>query len=139
MNYYEARQRSDKSGWAWTVMNDGVIHTTGGCVTWPEGEPTTIADSLGPNPKPMGEPHAHPTREDAERCFYDHESTHLLETSMGNDVQRRCQYPTCENWTSKGLEARHLGDADLCDAHRNADGWRSAHPFHADISITSSY
>ncbi len=138
MNYYEARQRSDGSGWAWTSMNDGVIHTSGGCVTWPDGRPTEEQAISGTGPKP-GQPHAHATREEAERCFYDHEAASLRPTQMPEDEQRRCEQPGCTAWTQRGLASRLLGDADLCDEHRNADGWRAVHPFFPDIEIASSY
>jgi hypothetical protein len=137
MNYYEARQRSDQSGWAWTSMNDGVIHTAGGCVTWPDGRPTMEQALSGTGPRP-GVPHAHATREEAERCFYDHEAAHLRE-SHSEDAQRRCQFPECGEWTQFSLAARLLGDADLCSAHRNAEGWKAVNPFRPGLSIASSY
>ena len=146
MNYHQARQRTDGSGWAWTTMNDGIVHTSGGCVTWPQGAPVTIEDSIGPSAKPMGEPHSHPTREAAERCFWEYEAVRLRPFASDPDTQRRCQYtdprmavPSCPNWTSKGLSARLLGEADLCDAHCDADGWRSVHPFEPGVSITASW
>lgn len=119
MNYHEARQRSDGSGWAWTTMNDGAIWTSGGCHT-------------------AGEPHAHATREEAERCFYDYEAGQLVEREYA-DTQHRCQFPDCTNWTSKFLEAGLLGAKELCDEHRNADGWRAANPFAPGLSITASW
>jgi hypothetical protein len=137
MNYYEARERSDGSGWAWTRMNDGVIRTAGGCVTWPEGHPTPEQAISGTGPKP-GQLHAHATREEAERCFYDYEAANLVELHA-EDTQEHCQFPGCQRWTSDGLAAHLLGEAILCDEHRNADGWKAINPFHPGLRIASSY
>src|SRR5258705_13275579 len=100
MNYDEARQNK-AGGWAWTSMNDGHIRTAGGCVTWPEGEPLTIEDAIGPNRKPVGEPHSPPSREEAERCYWHWEPGKVqLETlDLGNLRQRqRCDVPERPNW-----------------------------------------
>lgn len=145
MNYHQARQRTDGK-WAWTTMNDGRISTSGGCVTWPEGQPETIEEAVGPNRKPIGEPHAHETREEAERCFYDYEAGRLREHSGPEAERHRCEWAhtvtgtRCENWTSKWLEPRLLGGMSwLCDEHRTAWHWRALHPFTPNISITASW
>lgn len=137
MNYHKARERSDKSGWAWTTMNDGRVWTSGGCITWPDGEPTVEQSLAGTGPLP-GEPHAHATSEEADRCFYEFEAGRLREHEM-LDTQHRCEFPGCSAWTSKTLAARLLGEADLCDEHRTPDGWRAVHPFHPNLSITASW
>lgn len=145
VNYYEARQRSDGSGWAWTGMNDGEVRTEPCCWTWPEGEPRTVDEATGPNPKPLGEPHSHATREEAERCFYDYELRHLREGRIRDDEQRRCEFVgadgvRCGRWTSAFLEAKHLMHLTfLCRAHRTPESVAAVHPFHPNIRISSSY
>jgi hypothetical protein len=141
MNYHQARQRQSDGKWAWTTMNDGRIWTSGGCVTWPDGEPTMEQAISGKGIK-SGTPHAHDTKEEAERCFYDYEAARLRETGAPKDQAHdlhRCEFPGCAEWTSQGLTGHLLGDADLCDAHRNAEGWRVVHPFSPGISITASW
>ena len=138
MNYYRARQRADGSGWAWTTMNDGHVRASDSCVTWPEGPPADVAEALA-GIKPIGPDHVHATREEAERCYFEWEATNLRELTW-KDAQHPCQYPGCDIWTQKAVEAPHSTKiADLCDDHRNADGWKAVHPFVPGLEIASSY
>lgn len=56
MNYAEARQRTDKSGWAFTIRNDDDVWTAPCCRTDQQDEDGYRA-------------HKHATREEAEACF----------------------------------------------------------------------
>ena len=116
MNYHEARQTADKSGWDWTTMNDGQIWRSGAC-----------ADH-GPG--------GHATREQAERHFYDGELANLREIEW-HETQHPCA--VCKAWTSKALETRLSGPVDLCDEHRNAAGFEQASPFAPGRSIVASW
>ena len=136
MNYYAARQRSDGSGWAFTYANDGIVRTYSSCLTWPEGEPTSVDDK-----KPLGDPHAHATAEEAERCFYAYELAHLRE--LRTTSARRCRGPHAEGeapWTDRALEGRLLMDiVYLCDEHRTADVYEQIQPFRPGIQISASW
>ena len=127
-------------------MNDGQVQTSGGCVTWPEGPPATIEEATGPNPKPMGDPHAHPTQEAAERCFYAYELNRLREHQGPDDDQHRCEWIStidgerCPNWTSRWLDGWLLTAMSwLCDEHRTASHWGMLHPFEPSIQIAASW
>jgi hypothetical protein len=97
MNYYEARQLKDKSGWHFTCMNDGEI--------WPVGY---CADN-----------EAHATREEAEECFRRYLLDGQREESYGDWTG--CEI--CGEPTKQGLTARApLGNGfPLCDKHRNPE------------------
>src|SRR3954470_8293171 len=72
MNYAEARQLSDGSGWHFTVMNDSRIWTAPCCRS--PGPPATEEDMEKYGYK-LGEPtigkahDPHPTQQEAEDCF----------------------------------------------------------------------
>jgi hypothetical protein len=97
MNYYEARQRSDKTGWHFTCQNDDQI--------WPVGD---CQDH---------EPHA--TREEAEECFLRYLLDDISEEQYGNWGD--CEI--CGAPTKLGLTARRpLGNGfRLCDEHRSSE------------------
>lgn len=137
MNYHQARQREDGSGWTWTTMNDGRVWPSGGCVTWPEGEPT-YEDVMSGVRKPMGEPHIHATQEEAEQCFYDYERGRLKEFKL-EKTTHQCEFPGCKKETRGGLNAFHLAQVSLCKKHRTPEGWSAARPFKPGISITASW
>ncbi len=129
MNYHQARERAE--GWAWTTMNDGRIWTSGGCAT-------------------EGALHAHPTREEAERCFYDYELTKLVAVGLRpQDDERRCAWvdqitgARCEGLTRDGLLSNMLalgsGPTWLCDEHRTPQNWGLLHPFKPGLEITASW
>lgn len=147
MNYHEARQRADGAGWAWTTMNDDRVWTSGGCrvVT---GDTRSDVEVLNGAPMPESATialHAHETREEAERCFYDHEVQKLREHSLGDDEQHRCDWiaedgERCTNWTNKWLEGHLIGHLTfLCDEHRDAAHWQQVNPFVPGIRITASW
>lgn len=56
MNYAEARQRRDKTGWAFTIRNDDDVWTAPCCRTDEQDDDGYRA-------------HKHATRQDAEACF----------------------------------------------------------------------
>jgi hypothetical protein len=136
VNYDQARQNTD-GGWAWTSMNDGRIRTAGGCVTWPEGEPVTIEDALGPNPKPMGPPHSHATKEEAERCHWRYElgKVRLERLDLGTLRQRgRCDVPECPNWEdSRACWPDGYRVDALCEEHATVETVIALHPFEAGM------
>lgn len=122
MNYHRARQRADGRGWLWTTMH---VWTSGGCAV----------------------EHVHPTREDAERCFYDHELTRLVPVGLRDqDEQRQCAWRNsgtgarCGASTRVGLLSNMFGGPTwLCDEHRTPSYWGLLHPFEPGIEITASW
>lgn len=116
MNYHKARQTADKTGWDWTTMNDGQIWRSGACRDHGAG--------------------GHATREEAERHFYDGELDRLRESEHA-DQQFKCA--VCGAWTTKALGTNYVGPVDLCDEHRNREGFEQAYPFVPGMSITASW
>lgn len=94
MNYYEARQRSDGSGWHYTCENDGQIWPVGYCR---DHEP-------------------HPTAQEAKDCFRQYLLDDISDTTYGDWTG--CE--VCDEPTKKGLSTRGpLGQGfPLCDRHR---------------------
>jgi hypothetical protein len=105
MNYYEARQLKDKSGWHFTCMNDGRI--------WPVGY--------------CRDHEAHDTREEAEQCFARYLLDGQREETYGDWTG--CVAPvdeagtSCDTPTKAGLTTRQpLGHGyPLCDEHRTPE------------------
>lgn len=125
MNYDEARELKD-GGWHWTTMNDGVVRTAPPCVRIPIDESTiTHCDP-------------HPTREDAERHFYDYSLSQLKESTFLS--AKHCEY--CDTWTNKALGNRGLGlyfrEVFLCDTHRTTERVAALHPFKPGIALIHS-
>ena len=132
MNYDQARQNK-AGGWAWTSMNDGHIRTAGGCVTWPECPPVTLKDSIGPNRKPMGEPHSHETQEEAERCHWRYDLGRVRLNKLDLDTLRqrqRCDVPDCPNWEDfRTRWADGYRQDSLCETHATHETVVALHPF----------
>lgn len=133
MNYEQARQRSADGKWAWTTMNDGRISTAGGCVTWPEGPPLTVEEAIGPDRKPMGEPHAHETREEAERCHWHWElgRVRLEQLDLATlRERRRCDVSECPEWEDYRTRWHDGYRTDsLCTFHATHQTVVELHPF----------
>ena len=104
MNYYEARQRKDKSGWHYTCKNDGAVWPVGYCT---DHEP-------------------HDTAEEAVQCFH----TYLLDDISEVNYSDWMGCVVCDAPTKKGLQTRQpLGhDYPLCDEHRTEEKVRELDP-----------
>ncbi len=99
VNYYDARELADHSGWRFTCQNDGRIWAVGYC-----------ADG-----------HTHATQLEAYECY----TGYLLDTRLrldGDhpDTQRRCAGPDCRAWTTRYGEV-DMQMWDLCDEHRTRE------------------
>lgn len=106
MNYAEARQREDKSGWAFTIRNNDRIWTAECCRT-------------------EGESHQHATREDAEECFNawrcDPEGVKLNAHTLGDWTSCVvCDAPTKAEATHNDIGRSYVGTA-LCDEHMTVE------------------
>lgn len=125
MNYHEARQTKDKSGWDWTTMNDGQIWRSGAC-----------ADH-GPG--------GHATREEAERHFYDGEAAKVGEVTYTTASVCEVHPDVPAPWTPTAVESHMLGSpVYFCDECRSRFStheaiWRTHNPFTPGISITASW
>jgi hypothetical protein len=97
MNYYEARQTNDKTGWHYTCRNDDRIWPVGYCA---EHDP-------------------HPTAEEAVQCFH----RYLLDGQAEEQWADWTGCVVCDTPTKKGLTTRRpLGHAvPLCDEHRTPE------------------
>jgi hypothetical protein len=98
MNYYDARERADHSGWHYTVMRNGVVRPAGACADHP--------------------PHA--TEDEARDCF----RAWLLEGARFDGTSSDwtgCKI--CDAPTKRYAETRPpLGNAfPLCDEHRTPE------------------
>jgi len=99
MNYYDARELKDHSGWRYTCMNDGRIWAVGSCA---EHAP-------------------HPTQVEAYECY----TQYLLDNRLRLDgqypeAQYRCEAPECGAWTQRFAEIDHHLYT-LCDEHRTRE------------------
>lgn len=111
MNYAEARQRTDKSGWAFTIRNDDDVWTAPCCRTDVEDEDGYRA-------------HKHATKEEAEACFNEWRrdpskvelNAYQLVDWTGCDV---CDAPTKSGAAHQDLGAR--GDIHLCPEHMTVE------------------
>lgn len=94
MNYYEARQTKDATGWHFTCMNDGVIWPVGYCA---DHDP-------------------HHSRAEAEQCF----QRYLLDEISPVTYSHWQDCERCGAPTKKGLATRrpHGHQYALCDEHR---------------------
>ena len=106
MNYAEARQRSDRSGWAFTIRNDDDIWTAACCRT-------------------NGEPHQHATREEAEACFNawrrDPAGVKLYAHTLGDWTSCIvCGAPTKEEATHQDIARSYVGLA-FCAEHMTVE------------------
>lgn len=112
MNYAEARQRSDKSGWAFTVRNDEDVWTAPCCRTDEQD-----ADGY--------RAHRHVTREEAEACFNawrrDPEKVELNAQTSGDWTGCViCDTPTKSAATHQDIGGRYRGIA-LCEEHMTVE------------------
>lgn len=112
MNYGEARQRSDKSGWAFTIQNDDDIWTAPCCRTEEK-------DAEGYRA------HKHATREEAEACFNawrrDPQGIKLNDWEYGDWTSCEvCGDPTKAAATHNDLGGRYRGVA-LCADHMTVE------------------
>lgn len=132
MNYYEARQLSDKSGWHFTRLNDGEIWPVGYCSPWQQcldcdGHGCEKCGGRGITKSHVE--HHHETREEAEECFLRYLLDKIEEEQYGDWTG--CE--VCGEPTKTGLTARRpLGNGfPLCDEHRTPEilagltGWPS--------------
>lgn len=129
MNYYEARQLSDKSGWHFTCRNDGQISPVGYCANRESLTAEWICmDCDGAGCEKCGgggtvkrriEPHVHETREEAEECFL----RYLLDDISDEEYGDWTGCEVCGEPTKKGLTSRRpLGNGfPLCDEHRTPE------------------
>lgn len=118
MNYYQARQRKDGSGWHFTGFNkrprpDGEFWPIGYCA---EHEP-------------------HSTREEAEECF----SRYLLDGIQEESYGDWTACKVCDAPTKKGLTTRppHGDGFPFCDEHRDRETFKTL--VSTPKQITSSY
>ncbi len=118
MNHYAARERKSDGRWNWTrkMGSDGPIVAAGACVNH--------------------EAEGHATKEEAERCFYEHELATLQECSM-DTTHEPCK--VCGKLTNKLLGRSGFPDTPLCDEHRNVEEYRKLKPFTPGRFISSSY
>jgi hypothetical protein len=93
MNYYDARQTKNKSGWHYTCMNDGAIWPVGYCA---EHEP-------------------HATEREARECF----GQYLLDGEREETYGDWTGCAVCDKPTKRGMTTRPpLGHGyPLCDEH----------------------
>ena len=138
MNYYKARQLSDKSGWHFTRMNDGHIWPVGYCSPWQQcldcdGHGCEKCGGRGVVKHPHE--HVHATREEAEECFMRYLLDDIREEAYGNWGD--CE--VCGEPTKQGLTARRpFGSAHrLCDQHRRPEILAGLTPWPGQI--VSSY
>lgn len=117
MNYYAARQHIETKTWCFTYMNDGVIYTDSCCLNH---------DITG-----------HATKEEAERCYYDHQIAGLHEVKY--DSYNKCQIKGCGKLTNIALSPKHsYSSTNLCKSHRNKESYMEVNPFNTGITIISS-
>ena len=101
MNYLEARERKDGSGWHFTSMNDGKVHAVGYC----------------------GSHAPHATKEEAEECY----RVFLVDEAMKRrhrttDSKHKCQAKDgCSEFTEHFIPVGMFEMLFLCDQHRNRD------------------
>jgi hypothetical protein len=119
VNYYAARQRAHDKKWDWTCMNDGKIWRSGPCADHEDG---------------------HPTREEAEKHFYDDSISKLREITCPDREMRMCDAPGCDTVTQKGLVGtRYFSEPMwLCKLHRSKEVVPAIRPFRPGIEICSS-
>jgi hypothetical protein len=137
MNYQEARQLSDKSGWHMTIRNDDNVWTHQCCRE--PGPPATEEDEekygYTPGEPTIGKPHApHKTREEAEQCYHDWRFQRITDSiEFSDDVFSSWQGCTayltsdgssldrCDKPTKGGARYRddhHPDTMALCPDHR---------------------
>lgn len=99
MNYDQPRQLADLSGWRYTSMNDGRVHATGYC----------------------RDHDAHPTEDEARRCYRDYELNErlMLDGTLGS--WNPCDYPACETLTNRAARIAGWTKWRLCDVHRTKE------------------
>lgn len=122
MNYAEARQLDDKSGWHFTVKNDNRVWAYHCCRE--PGSPATGQDvalygyELGE--PTTGKPHApHPTKEEAEACFnkWRRNPDHV---SLDSSFRDWTGCTICDAPTKKAARVKDIGGSThvaLCDEH----------------------
>lgn len=129
MNYYDATQLSDGSGWHYTRTNDGVTQAAGYCS--PVIPCSLCTTGFGKEGCPEcqgkgytlreGEEHVHETAEEARECF----RRYLLDGQREETYAdwTGCRYKDCDTPTKKGLTTRTpLGHGHpLCDEHRTPE------------------
>ena len=140
MNYDEARAIENKEtgeivGWRWTSKNDGHIRTAWPCIDF---APMAPEDYGRKEPERTHLCPPHPTKEEAERHFYDACLAEIKESASLNWCDcRKCGAPT----------KRLLGNRDygslfssepLCDEHCNAESLTDLHPFKTGIYLIHS-
>lgn len=135
MNYYDARELADKSGWHYTCMNDGRIWGVGYDGKFQEcpscqGRSWGVVDGRCDTCQAKGyievEPHPpHPTKEEAYACA----TQYMLNTARWDvtvDTKTsvpRCEFPECSTLVhdgrgvSYGFGMSHI--SVLCPEHRN--------------------
>jgi len=128
VNYYKARELADRDGHSggfhFTCRNDDRVWPVGACRDHPP----------------------HPTAEDAERCFYDHELAQPVVRALLADQMLRCG--VCNEFTAQTIRAgMHLFDStvvcETCVPLGDDDEARRVladlHPFTTGILIVSSW
>lgn len=118
MRYYAARLRTD-GRWDWTVERDKVITVDGPCVTHTDG---------------------HPTKEEAERHFYEWDIKTLgLITESDDKLFHGCEAPECKTHTTIGFVTRYRWKPQwFCDLHRVKEIYIMLNPFKPGVMITQS-
>ena len=177
MNYDEAREIMDADGkgtglWHYTSRNDDRIMPIGYCsairpcptcggqhrlVGIDPKEKCEACDSKGYIRLSLEERcQGHPTREGAERHYYEYKIDNLHEFTIANQLLR-CEaqvaktiglsmpdpaggFEPCGEWTDGGLRvAGDIGGGPmLCDEHRNREGYQLARPFTSGMASIHS-
>lgn len=137
MNYAEARQLADGSGWHFTVRNDDRIWAASCCRTQipATAEDVAASDWIYHGSLKVGDlidglPHEpHPTREAAERCF--NEWRRLQPIELVDDLYPRWHDCEGDDWgepcgepTKGGAwhhDYAHKREYALCPEHRTVD------------------
>jgi len=107
MNYDQPRQLTDKTGWHYTSMNDGIN----------EGRPYAI----GYCRQHLDQPH--PTENEARDCYTAYLITErLMLDGQWRDTYHTCQTEGCERITDRFAQVDGWTTFNLCDDHRNREG-----------------
>lgn len=152
MNYYEARELSDHSGYHYTCMNDGRVRPVGYCSRiqacpacgdfGKEGCEQCGGEGFVDLGVKHYQTHVHGTPEEARECFARYLLDGWREERYGN--WQGCEWEQdgerCDAPTKSGLTTRPpLGVGyPLCDEHRTLDHLRALAPSSAG-QICASY
>lgn len=100
MNYDQPRKLADGSGWHYTTLNRRIG-------TFPIGY--------------CRDHEAHPTEDDARRCYRDYELNERLTLDGTLGDWNPCEYPGCETLTNRDARIGGWHGWRLCDGHRTKE------------------